>query len=308
KKIVAPNLDDSEPSYFVVRTKTSGEQQWIFLHFSPDTERHDKGLARKKMLYAATRASLTRDLGDSYFSASIFGSDKNTFTWDGYQKHLASLAGPKPLSAREIELEEIKEAEKVMRSSTERRSHAPGIAFPLSDRAIEALKKLIIATPPPAPAPAPAPAKPTRTVNFVTLGVVNESIDLVGESKISIRELAKTIDQVSPRFTFFAYEHTHDGTAHDSLVFIYTCPTASRIKERMVYSTGRAGVLQEAKDVVGLNVDKKLETTDVKELTEAFVLEELHPKPEPSAASKGFKKPARPTRGGVGVGARRVMF
>lgn len=77
----------------------------------------------------------------------------------------------------------------------------------------------------------------------------------------------------------------------------------------MVYASGRAGVLQEAKERAGLNVDKKLETTDVKELTEQHVLEELHPVEEPSSNSaggvRGFKKPAGP-RGGVG--ARRVMF
>jgi hypothetical protein len=77
----------------------------------------------------------------------------------------------------------------------------------------------------------------------------------------------------------------------------------------MVYASGRAGVLQEAKERAGLNVDKKLETADVKELTERHILEELHPPEEPSSSSvvgpKGFKKPVGP-RGGVG--ARRVMF
>lgn len=92
-------------------------------------------------------------------------------------------------------------------------------------------------------------------------------------------------------------------------MFIYTCPSGSKIKERMVYSTGRAGVLQEAKEVAGLNVDRKLETTDVKELTESFILEELHPRTEPSSSAggmKGFKKPTRPSRGGIG--ARKVIF
>lgn len=73
-------MNEGQPAYFAVRSKTSGPEQWIFLHFSPDTERHDKGLARDKMLYAATRASLVRELGDSNFSVSIFGSDKVSTT------------------------------------------------------------------------------------------------------------------------------------------------------------------------------------------------------------------------------------
>ncbi|KAK3828469.1 MAG: hypothetical protein J3Q66DRAFT_409872, partial [Benniella sp.] len=290
---------DDHPSYFAVRRNESGAQQWIFLHYSPDTTQLNKNLAREKMLYAATRATLVRELGDSHFATSIFGSDKNAFSWEGYKSHLASLTGAKPYSPRELELLEIKEAEKAMKSSTDKRSHAPGIAFPLTDRALAALQKLQ----PQEEAPA------ERTVNFVTLAIDNESVDLIAEDKISAKELSKRIDGASPRFTFFAYEHTHKGTAHDSLVFIYTCPTGSKIKERMVYASGRAGVLQEAKERAGLNVDKKLETADVKELTEHHILEELYPPQEPSSSSvsgaKGFKKPVGP-RGGVG--ARKVMF
>ncbi|KAF9354967.1 Twinfilin-1 [Mortierella sp. NVP85] len=428
--------------------------------FEEDTTQLNKNLAREKMLYAATRATLVRELGDSHFATSIFGSDKNAFSWEGYKSHLASLTGAKPYSPRELELLEIKEAEKAMKSSTDKRSHAPGIAFPLTDRALAALQKLVVRPPAPKPSvailrekftsPASTPLPPSpetsrqntivgsqetkssanvnvaeeewdddnskkevkedakeepkeeesnveskeapkeeeanaehkeetkeapkeeetnveskeepkeeeasaeskeapkeeeatvehkeeskeepkevpkeeepavqeeepqeeapaeRTVNFVTLAIDKESVDLIAEDKISAKELSKRIDGASPRFTFFAYEHTHKGTAHDSLVFIYTCPTGSKIKERMVYASGRAGVLQEAKERAGLNVDKKLETADVKELTEHHILEELYPPVEPSSSSvsgaKGFKKPVGP-RGGVG--ARRVMF
>lgn len=92
-----------------------------------------------------------------------------------------------------------------------------------------------------------------------------------------------------------------------TIVFMYTCPSKSKIRERMLYSSCRAGVLQGAKDDAGLNVDKKLETTDVSDLTEAFILEELHPKTQSAFgistganSPRGFSKPARP-------GARRVM-
>ena len=88
---------------------------------------------------------------------------------------------------------------------------------------------------------------------------------------------------------------------------MYTCPTKSKIRERMLYSSCRAGVLEAAKNDAGLTVDKKLETTDVSDLTEAFILEELHPVTQSAfgnstgaSSPRGFSKPARP-------GARRVM-
>ena len=88
---------------------------------------------------------------------------------------------------------------------------------------------------------------------------------------------------------------------------MYTCPSKSKIRERMLYSSCRAGVLEAAKNEAGLKVDKKLETTDVSDLTESFILEELHPASQSAFGSstginspRGFSKPTRP-------GARRVM-
>lgn len=90
---------------------------------------------------------------------------------------------------------------------------------------------------------------------------------------------------------------------------MYTCPSKSKIRERMLYSSCRSGVLQAAKDDAELNVDKKLETSDVSDLTESFILEELYPKLHTTFGSssssgtnglRGFSKPTRP-------GARRVM-
>ncbi|KAF9910959.1 hypothetical protein EC991_005134 [Linnemannia zychae] len=395
--IVHENLLEKQPAYFLVRLGDSkSSSDWIFLCYVPDV-----APIRQKMIYAATRASLTRDLGDSHFTDSIYGTNKGDFTLEGYKKHRASLAAPKPLSERERQLAEIRANEKTlvesMKGGAYRKSHAPGMAFPLTEKAVAALKKLAVAAAPApkkkvvasavpkklvsnsSPASTPLPDSPVvsqesstlkalaavnvaddewddadespkekaeepaatetqetqeekkteeaeaaveeeeveepeavkqeRTINFVKLAIdaEKETIDLVSEAKLSANEVYKNIDEESPRFTFFAYEHTHNGTAHDSLVFMYTCPSKSKIRERMLYSSCRAGVLQGAKDDAGLNVDKKLETTDVSDLTEAFLLEELHPKTQSAFGTttgvnspRGFSKPARP-------GARRVM-
>ncbi|KAF9963142.1 Twinfilin-1, partial [Modicella reniformis] len=428
---VKNNLVDKQPSYFVVRHEEGGSKDWLLLCFIPDN-----ASVRQKMIYAATRASLTKDLGDSNFLESISGTQK------------------------EIRANEKAMAE--MKGAAHRRSHAPGMNFPLTDRAIGALRKLAnnvpVFTKPSvaalkdkvsSPASTPLPefpvisrqndvtgsvepskssmeanvadnewedenkdkkedkAAPTetvaegptetvtevpadevstvtqvrteapteiteahkenaaetfteaakkvpteatkeeeteapkkeaeateektteapkeeeevveevkvtapaeRTINFVTLAIdqENERIDLASETKITIEELITKIDKGSPRFNFFAYEHSHNGTTHDSLVFIYTCPGKSKIRERMLYASSKGGVLEAAKSEAGLDVDKKLETTDVDELTKKYVEDELHPVTEPSSNSntggmKGFKKPTRP-----GVGARKVMW
>ncbi|KAG0196882.1 Twinfilin-1 [Mortierella sp. GBA30] len=401
--LVHENLAEKQPAYFLVRLGDNASSEWIFLCYVPDV-----APIRQKMIYAATRASLTKDLGDSHFKDSIYGTNKGDFTLEGYRKHRASLTAPKPLTERERQLAEIHANEKTMIESMKggayRKAHAPGMSFPLTERAIAALRKLVIITATPAkansvttsalpktftnPASTPLPASPVvtrentanssedvktsssevnvdddewdddaatkedkeekkqtaeeteqeeeveaeaekkeeqvttpatkepeiavmqeRTVNFVKLAIdaENERIDLASEAKIPATALNKNIDEDSPRFTFYVYEHKHNGSAHDSLVFMYTCPSKSKIRERMLYSSCRSGVLQAAKDDAGLNVDKKLETTDVSDLTEAYILDELHPRTESPFGSstgtnspRGFSKPARP-------GARRVM-
>lgn len=63
------------------------------------------------MLYASSRSSLTKSLGSTQFSDSLFATTKADLTADAYAKHRASQAAPKPMSAREREMEEIKAAE-----------------------------------------------------------------------------------------------------------------------------------------------------------------------------------------------------
>ncbi|GAA5799067.1 hypothetical protein HPULCUR_004476 [Helicostylum pulchrum] len=82
------------------------------------------------------------------------------FTWDGYKKHLAHKAAEAPLTRREQELVEIKAAEAQTVSdyqgTTARKSFTPGIAFPLTEKAVEALSQL-------------TKAKEERSSNFVSL-------------------------------------------------------------------------------------------------------------------------------------------
>jgi len=229
------------------------------------------------------------------------------------------LAAPKPLTERERQLAEIAANEKIMienmKGGAHRKSHAPGMSFPLTEKAVAALKKLLVEVTPvtavkpkvaavasalpkkfssPASTPLPAspvisagktvaeeeeepkkrtteatvdedewdddetvevkkvavdkeeeevkveetveeteveeaspveeepeaaPVKRERTINFVNLMIdaENEQIELAEEAKIEASQVNKKIAEDSPRFTFFAYEHTHKGTSHDSL-------------------------------------------------------------------------------------------
>ncbi|CAO3645336.1 unnamed protein product [Mucor hiemalis] len=214
------------------------------------------------MIYASTRATLTRELGDYRFSDSIYGTDKSEFTWDGYKKHLAHKAAEAPLTRREQELVEIKAAEAQTVSdyqgTTTRKAFTPGIAFPLTEKAIEALSQL-------------TKSKEERSSNFVSLHLDNEKIDLDSTADVPIGDLKNTISKNAPRFTFYIYQ----SGVNESLVFIYTCPSGSKIRERMLYSSSKANVINAAESEVSLKVIKKFETSDLSDLTSDYFAEEL---------------------------------
>lgn len=65
-----------------------------------------------------------------------------------------------------------------------------------------------------------------------------------------------------------------------AVAFIYSCPSGSPIKSRMVYSTGAGGIFRQVKEMLGEQrgfalASRKIETSDPRELTAAFLREEL---------------------------------
>ncbi|KAI8644743.1 hypothetical protein BD408DRAFT_412826 [Parasitella parasitica] len=289
KQYIDEYLESTTPSYIFVRLdekNSSGEYQWLFLCFIPDNAK-----VRDKMLYASTRATLTKELGDYRFSDSIYGTEKSEFTLDGYKRHLAHKKAEAPLTRREQELVEIKAAEAATVSEYQgtatRKSYAPGVAFPLTEKAIEALSEL---------------KKPSddRAFNFVSLHLDNEKIDLDSATQVSVDNLSQTINPAAPRFTFYIYPR---GST-ESLVFIYTCPSSSKIRERMLYSSSKSNAIIAATEEASLEIVKKFETSDLSDLVAEYFDDELAPQPNNAGSNTGsmggnqlgFKRPAAPGR------------
>lgn len=98
------------------------------------------------MLYASTRNNLTKALGSAPFTDSIFATSKADVDAAAYASHRASLAAPKPMTAREREMEEIKVAEvksAAYDGSRARKSHLGGrVGFQWSPETEQAVKEL----------------------------------------------------------------------------------------------------------------------------------------------------------------------
>jgi twinfilin len=65
-----------------------------------------------QMLYASTWNSLTKSLGSTHFTDSLFATTKAELTAEGYAAHRAHMAAPKPMTPQEREAAEIREAER----------------------------------------------------------------------------------------------------------------------------------------------------------------------------------------------------
>jgi twinfilin len=81
------------------------------------------------MLYASTRNALTKHLGSSTFVDTIYATSKDDLTPEAYAAHKRHLAAPKPMSAREKEMADIKAAERQAGGTTYQGSSARSSPF-----------------------------------------------------------------------------------------------------------------------------------------------------------------------------------
>ncbi|KAL7792464.1 hypothetical protein V8C37DRAFT_380402 [Trichoderma ceciliae] len=245
----------------------------------------DAANVRQKMLFASTRLNLVRELGTEHFRETPFMTTAHELTEKGFKAHDAHNALEAPLSEEEKTLGEVKRAEQEAGSGTAiREIHlSQSLKMPVDEKAIAAMKEV---------------AEGHKTVATLKINAATERVELAPESLNpgSIGELIKSISTAEPRFTFYRFTHTHDGTEQTPILFFYTCPATAgnmAIKKRMLYPLMKRAVLAIAEQEAGITLEKKFEVEDPSEITEQEVLDDLHPKP---VISSGFSRPKRPGR------------
>ncbi|ESA43439.1 actin depolymerizing protein [Neurospora crassa] len=279
--LLTPHIKEKEALYIILRRYDSSPAL-VAVTYVPDT-----APVRQKMLFASTRLTLVRELGSEHFRETIFATNAKELTSQGFEKHDAHTALDAPLTEEEKSLGEVKRAEQEAGAGTSKREIHLGthMAMPMGEDALAALKGL---------------AEEGGGEGLVMLKVnpTTETIELVPSSSSSnpssIADLVQAISPSEPRFTFFRYTHTHNGSEESPILFFYTNPSSNggrvAIKQRMLYPLMKRAVLEVASKE-GLNVDKKFEVEEPSEITEDGVLGELHPK---AVQSRGFARPKRP--------------
>ncbi|KAH7188229.1 uncharacterized protein B0J16DRAFT_336681 [Fusarium flagelliforme] len=275
-----PHLKTDTALYIILR-RHEDAPRFIAITYVPDSAK-----VRQKMLFASTRLTFVRELGTEHFRETIFVTTPQELSAKGFEKHDAHNKMAAPLTEEEQQLGEVKRAEQEAGSGTgQKEIHlSKNFAMPVSEDAIAALKEI--------------GQDGGRTVTMLKINPSTETVELVPEAPTpsGITDLTKAISSTEPRFTFYRYTHTHDGSESSPVLFFYTCPATpgnKSIKFRMMYPLMKRSVLEVAESQAGLRLEKKFEVEDPSEITEQSVLEDLHPK---AAARQGFSRPKRPGR------------
>ena len=209
-------------------------------------------------------------------------------TKEGWAKHEAHVGTDAPLTEEESGLKGVKEAEATeSQGTTGRRGHVTGkVNINTGEGLVEALSLL-------------KEEGCKGTLVQLKFALPDETLILDSSTDgVEPADVGKTISASEPRYSF--YSHPSASAAEPEILFIYTCPTASKIKERMVYSTGKSWTRTVAERDAGLVVSRSLEATDPDELAveaagssgQGRQEAELESKP----ASSGFARPKRPGR------------
>jgi twinfilin-like protein len=229
------------------------------------------------MLFASTRLTLLRELGGEHFPETVFCTEADELTEEGWARHLAHEKEKNPLTKEEQDLEDIKHAESLESRGTQGRSLTQGgkLALRADSDSASALSTL---------------GEGGRE-NLVQLRMdgKTETLQLASVSSASPSSLATAIDASEPRFSFYRYDD-----AEGSIVFVSTCPSKAKIKDRMLYAASRSNVLLLAQNEGGLTVAKRIEATNPEEITEAVLREEF--KTADVEEKKSFARPKRPGR------------
>ncbi|CZS93494.1 related to TWF1-twinfilin, an actin monomer sequestering protein [Rhynchosporium agropyri] len=275
--LLAPHLDPKVALYIILRRYASSETApFVAITYVPDS-----APVRQKMLFASTRLTLVRELGIERFRETIFATTKEELTPQGFVKHDKHVGLAAPLTEEEQSLGEVKRKEaEEGRGMNERKSHvSSGVSMPISDEAVQALKGLA--------------SESGNNLVQLKINIPTETMELASSTSTDISALSATISATEPRYSFYRYTHTHNGSSSSPILFIYTCPSGSKIKERMLYAASSRSAVSLAEAEAGLKIDKKIEAGSPEDISEESINGDLHPKVE---VKKAFERPKRPGR------------
>lgn len=289
---LSSTLQPKVPVYLLLRKPqdNASESSLVALTYIPSN-----APVRAKTIFASTRSTLVRELGSEKFAETIFATDEDEVVGEAVWREREAEGNGNGASAgfrredlmdeKERELQAVRRAEEEARIGTPQRDIGIGgtfgrgnatsgmrISMPVEEEARAALREL-------------------RQGSLVQLAIdiPRETFTLETlQPKVDAGSVSSHISPSSPRYTFYHYPGS------EALIFIYTCPSNSSIKERMLYASSRRHAIDIAENE-GLKIHKKIEAGVPEDITRERLHEEVYP-PQDQGPKRGFAKPRRPGR------------
>ncbi|KAG9028193.1 Twinfilin-1 [Tulasnella sp. JGI-2019a] len=268
-------VEENVPAYILA--KLDGTAGWLFISYVPDTAK-----VRDKMLYASSRSAVTKALGGQAFADTMFTTAKSDLTPTAYASHLRHIAAPPPMSAREQELYNIKAAEKEMGEAYEgsraRKNHVgTTVGVKWSPEVEEAVTAVVS-------------GQGKENFAVIALDPSTETLILTEKKIADVDAIASSLPTSEPSFAFYRWQE-------GKIVFIYACPSSSKVKSRMMYSSSAAGVVTTAQNLLDFKVFKRLETSDPSDLDTSSMKESSNaPSLGQNTGPPSFARPRGPPR------------
>jgi twinfilin-like protein len=233
--------NQGEASYVLLRLPSlpAGAGFVFLLYVPPGTA------VRDRMLYASTQQTLKRDLGAGNFAQDMYGNLKDELDLAAYQYSLQESSGAS-MTETESELENLKMEES--EAAAGGAQSGVSVAFAIKDDGKEALAAI---------------AKGDGTVGWVSLGlnVEDECVELAEACAMpNPGQWAEKLPEDRPRYFFIS------GFGAGGMAFVFYCPDAAPIKQKMLSSTVKAAVLAQAA-ALGAKPLKTLEIRDPVDFT-----------------------------------------
>ncbi|CAI5757684.1 unnamed protein product [Candida verbasci] len=256
-----------QPGYIIVVM----DSIQYFISFIPDN-----APIKQKMLYASTKNTILNNLGSNNFTKKLNFTELDELNLGSLEDDGVSA----PLNDDEkilkdmnnMELENVHGYKKELASMS-----SSDILYKFDLSLIEQFENL-----------------DNKLVIF-NIDLKNEVIKLIENyNNIKVNDLISKLESVSvggPKYVLYNYG--------SGLAFIYTCPSGSPVKERMIYASFKNTLITELKSKYDVKIDKDLEVGDLEEL-EISELQgsEVTESPPSSASSSNlkFSKPKGPRR------------
>nr|CAG4648787.1 EOG090X0A90 [Polyphemus pediculus] len=282
-------LEENQPAFLLFRldSQNSLGYEWLLITWIPEN-----APVREKMIYASTKATLKSQFGSGQIKEDYLGTVLEDVTLKGYFKQKQNAASPAPLTQAEEELALVKKTEINAHISIDSKHQTlSGVAFPVSEVALRALFDFR-----------------QKQHNYIQLSIdlVKELVNLETLETINVANLTTKVPEDQGRYHLFRFPHTHEGDYLESIIFIYSMPGyACSIRERMLYSSCKGPItdLLENKLIINvanklsITIDKKIEIETGGELSEDYLMDELHPKK--NIYQPKFEKPKGPPNRGA---------